>query len=66
MKTSIPTIPTESIEQTNDSDGDDDEDDDDDDFIDVPLGPTKNNDQELLQLLGLGTAGKLNITIDLN
>ncbi|CAF1911846.1 unnamed protein product [Rotaria magnacalcarata] len=64
-KTSIPTIPTESIEQTNDSDGDDDEDDD-DDFIDVPLGPTKNNDQELLQLLGLGTAGKLNITIDLN
>ncbi|CAF3588502.1 unnamed protein product [Rotaria socialis] len=69
MKTSIPTIPTESIEQSNNNDDDDDDDDDDDnddDFIDVPLGPTKNNDQELLQLLGLGTAGKLNITIDLN
>jgi len=26
----------------------------------------KNNDQELLQVLGLGTAGKLNITINLN
>jgi hypothetical protein len=28
--------------------------------------PTRKNDQEILQLLGLGTAGKLNITIDLN
>jgi hypothetical protein len=58
---SIPTTSEESIEES-----DDEDDDDDDDFIDVPLESTKNNDQELLQVLGLGSAGKLNITIDLN
>ena len=61
---SIPTTSEESIEESDDED--DDDDDDDDDFIDVPLGSTTNNDQELLQVLGLGSAGKLTITIDLN
>jgi hypothetical protein len=57
---SIPTTSEEPIEES------DEDDDDDDDFIDVPLESTKDNDHELLQVLGLGTAGKLNITIDLN
>ncbi|CAF1107824.1 unnamed protein product [Adineta steineri] len=59
---------TESDEEiVDDDDDDDDDEDDDDDFIDVPIEPVKiKNDEELLQVLGLGTAGKLNITIDLN
>jgi len=59
-------IPTTSVESNDEIDDEDDDDDDDDDFIDVPLVSTTKNDQELLQVLGLGTAGKLNITIDLN
>ena len=59
-KSSIPPMTNQLLED------DDDDDDDDDDFIDVPLNPKPNNDQELLQILGLGTAGKLNITINLN
>ncbi|CAF1293446.1 unnamed protein product [Adineta steineri] len=58
---------TESDEDMVDDDDDGDDEDDDDDFIDVPIEPVKiKNDEELLQVLGLGTAGKLNITIDLN
>jgi hypothetical protein len=60
-KSSIPTTSVESNDEMDDEDEDDD-----DDFIDVPLVSTKTNDQELLQVLGLGSAGKLNITIDLN
>ena len=61
QETSIPTtVYEEPTEET------DDDDDDDDDFIDVPLESKKNDDQELLQVLGLSTAGKLNITINLN
>ncbi len=59
-------IPTTSVESNDEIDDEDEDDDDDDDFIDVPLVSTTKNDQELLQVLGLGTAGKLNITIDLN
>ncbi|CAF3723451.1 unnamed protein product, partial [Adineta steineri] len=58
---------TESDEELVDDNDDDDDEDDDDGFIDVPIEPVKiKNDEELLQVLGLGTAGKLNITIDLN
>lgn len=59
-KTSIPATTNQLPEE------DDDDDDDDDDFIDVPLNVKPNNDQELLQVLGLGAAGKLSITINLN
>lgn len=61
-KTSIATTTDEPIED----DDDEDDDDDDDDFIDVPLEPTKSDDQELLQILGLGAAGKSDIVINLN
>ncbi|CAF0789418.1 unnamed protein product [Rotaria sp. Silwood1] len=66
-KIPLPTTTSKPIQEIDDNeDVDDDDDDDDDDFIDVPLVSTKNNDQELLQVLGLGAAGKLNITINVN
>ena len=42
------------------------EDDDDDNFIDIHVEPKVSSDQEILQLLGLGSAGKLNLVIDIN
>ena len=65
-QSTIPTAAPEATEPNDEDEVEDDDDDDDDDFVDVPIGPPKKDDQELLQLLGLGSAGKLNITIDLS
>ncbi|CAF0997889.1 unnamed protein product [Adineta ricciae] len=62
---SVEDIPNDNKEEEEQEDDDDDDDDDDGDFVEVPLGPTRNTDEELLQILGLGTAGKMNLSIDI-